>query len=79
MTAQDIVHEVESLGGAFKVEWHSDAGLRLLFKLGAARRNRTLAARLDKAIRARRQEIGELVILRELFEAWEPAPGERVQ
>jgi len=79
MRPSEIVAEVEGFGGAFKLDYQPDAGLRLLFKLGAARRNRALAARLERAIREHGQEIGEWVILRELFEAWEPAPGARVQ
>jgi len=79
MTAQDVMHEVESLGGAFRVEWDSAAGPQLLYRLGPARRNRTLAARLDMGIGEHGQEIGQLLLLRELFKAWEPAPGERVQ
>jgi hypothetical protein len=79
MTPSEIVAEVEGFGGAFKVEYQPDAGLRLLFKLGAARRDRALAAKLDRAIREHTQRIGELVILRELLEIWEPAPGARVQ
>jgi hypothetical protein len=77
--ASEIVAEVEAFGGAFKVEYQRDAGLRLLFKLGVARRNRALAAKLNRMIRQHGQQIGELVILRELFEIWEPAPGARIQ
>jgi hypothetical protein len=79
MTAQDVVRKVESLGGAFRVERYFDADRQLLYKLGAARRNRTLAARLESVIREHREDIALLVLMREFLHSWQPGEGAWVQ
>ena len=69
--AQQVIDQVEAMGGAFKLENYFEENPRLLYKLGSARENPELAARVESKIVENREFIGMLISMRNFLAAWQ--------